>query len=105
MVILMQENRSFDHYFGTSPGSAASTTPRAQLSTGQNVFYQPDPQNPDGYLLPYHLDTMTTGAQAIPSTSHAWLVQHSRLGQRQDGQLAARPPGGRRGQRAGSPWL
>ena len=78
MVILMQENRSFDHYFGTRAGVRGFDDPRAlQLSTGRNVFYQPDPQNPDGYLLPYHLDTMTTGAQAIPSTSHAWLVQHS----------------------------
>ena len=48
-----------------------------QLSTGRNVFYQPDPQKPDGYLLPYRLNTMTPGGQAIPSTSHAWLVQHS----------------------------
>ena len=40
------------------------------------MFYQPDPDNPDGYLLPYHLDTKTTSAQAIPSTSHAWQVQH-----------------------------
>jgi phospholipase C len=80
VVILMQENRSFDHYFGTRAGVRGFDDPRAlQLSTGRNVFYQPDPQNPDGYLLPYHLDTMTTGAQAIPSTSHAWLVQHSAL--------------------------
>ena len=32
--------------------------------------------NPDGYLLPFHLDTRTTSAQKIPSTSHAWDVQH-----------------------------
>jgi phospholipase C len=80
VVILMQENRSFDHYFGTRVGVRGFDDPRAlTLSTGNNVFYQPDPNNPDGYLLPYHLDTMTTGAQAIPSTSHAWLVQHSAL--------------------------
>jgi phospholipase C len=48
-----------------------------KLSTGRPVFYQPDPLNPDGYLLPFHLDTKTTSAQAIPSTSHAWAVQHS----------------------------
>lgn len=41
------------------------------------MFYQPDPKNPDGYLLPWHLGTHSTGAQAIPDTSHAWLVQHS----------------------------
>jgi predicted dithiol-disulfide oxidoreductase (DUF899 family) len=41
------------------------------------VLYQPDEKNPDGYLLPFHLDTHHTSSQAIPSTSHAWTVQHS----------------------------
>ncbi|HEY2443682.1 MAG TPA: alkaline phosphatase family protein [Streptosporangiaceae bacterium] len=78
VVILMQENRSFDHYFGTLPGVRGFADPTAlKLSSGKSVFYQPDPQNPDGYLLPFHLDTKTTSAQAQPSTSHAWDVQHS----------------------------
>jgi phospholipase C len=78
VVILMQENRSFDHYFGTLPGVRGFSDPAAiELSTGKSVFYQPDTANPDGYLLPFHLDTATTSAQAIPSTSHAWAVQHS----------------------------
>lgn len=78
VVLLMQENRSFDHYFGTMSGVAGFADPKAiTLSTGRSVFYQPDTVNPDGYLLPFHLDTTTTSAQAIPSTSHAWAVQHS----------------------------
>jgi phospholipase C len=78
VVILMQENRSFDHYFGTLPGVRGFSDPDAlTLSTGKSVFYQPDPINPDGYTLPFHLDTATTSAQSIPSTSHAWTVQHS----------------------------
>ena len=73
----MQENRSFDHYFGTLPGVRGFSDPAAiTLSTGRSVFYQPDAVNPAGYLLPFHLDTRTTSAQAIPSTSHAWTVQH-----------------------------
>lgn len=80
VVILMQENRSFDHYFGTLPGVAGFSDPHAKkLNTGKSVFYQPDPVNPDGYLLPFHLDTQKTSAQAIPSTSHAWEVQHDAL--------------------------
>jgi phospholipase C len=47
------------------------------LPGGKSVFYQRDPKTPNGYLLPFHLDTKTTNAQAIPSTSHAWAVQHS----------------------------
>ena len=78
VVILMQENRSFDHYFGTLPGVRGFSDPDAlTLSSGRSVFYQPDAQNPDGYTLPFHLDTSTTSAQSIPSTSHAWAVQHS----------------------------
>jgi len=78
VVLLMQENRSFDHYFGTLAGVRGFDDPNAQiLSTGKSVFYQPDPANPNGYLLPFHLDTRTTSAQKIPSTSHAWAVQHA----------------------------
>jgi phospholipase C len=78
VVMLMQENRSFDHYFGTLSGVAGFDDPRAiRLSTGRNVFYQPDPVNPAGYLLPFHLDTHSTSAQSIPSTGHAYAVQHA----------------------------
>jgi len=77
VVLIMQENRSFDHYFGTLRGVRGLNDPDAlRLPNGRSVFYQPDPANPDGYLLPFHLDTRTTSAQAIPSTSHAWSVQH-----------------------------
>src|SRR5215472_8466566 len=78
VVIMMQENRSFDHYFGTMPGVAGFSDPNAiTLSTGNPVFYQPDPQNPDGYLLPWHNDTLTTSGQSTPSMNHAWQYQHS----------------------------
>jgi phospholipase C len=78
VVILMQENRSFDHYFGTLPGVRGFSDPNAlTLSTGNNVFYQPDPANPDGYLLPWRLNTLTTSAESIPSSSHAWKYQHT----------------------------
>jgi phospholipase C len=77
VVILMQENRSFDHYFGTLAGVRGFDDPNAlKLSTGRSVFYQPDIENPKGYLLPFHLDTHSSSAQNIPSTSHAWDVQH-----------------------------
>jgi phospholipase C len=77
VVLLMQENRSFDHYFGTMAGVRGFSDPDAlRLADGRSVFYQPDPEHPDGYLLPFHLDTTSTNAQAIPSTSHAWQVQH-----------------------------
>ncbi len=77
VVLLMQENRSFDHYFGTLAGVRGFGDLRVpRMANGRPVFYQPDPQNPLGYLLPFHLDTRTSSAQKIPSTSHAWAVQH-----------------------------
>jgi len=77
VVMLMQENRSFDHYFGTLSGVRGFDDPEAlRLPGGRSVFYQPDEQNPNGYLLPFRLDTNATSAQRIPSTSHAWTVQH-----------------------------
>jgi phospholipase C len=80
VVIHMQENRSFDHYFGTLAGVRGFGDPNApKQGNGKSIFYQSDAQNPDGYLLPWHLDTTTTSSQAIPSTSHAWTVQHSAL--------------------------
>jgi phospholipase C len=89
VVIHMQENRSFDHYFGTlggvtgfgDPNVLIQTDPTPPLDTvqGKPVFYQYDQFNPDGYLLPWHLDTKATSSQAIPSTSHAWTYQHDSL--------------------------
>src|ERR1700748_598014 len=77
IVMLMQENRSFDHYFGTMAGVRGFNDPNAlKLANGRSVFHQPDAEHPDRYMLPFHLNTRTTNAQKIPSTSHAWSVQH-----------------------------
>src|SRR6202453_2930350 len=71
VVLLMQENRSFDHYFGTMAGVRGfNDASPLLLANGKSVFHQPDAENPDGYLLPFHLDTRKTSAQKIPSTSH-----------------------------------
>src|SRR5665213_2178885 len=78
VVLLMQENRSFDHYFGTLAGVRGFNDPAAlTLPDGRSVFHQPDPQNLDGYLLPFHLNTRKSSAQKIPSTNHSWPVQHA----------------------------
>src|SRR3954453_800287 len=42
VVILMQENRSFDHYFGTMRGVRGFNDPRpAVMPNGRPVWYQP----------------------------------------------------------------
>ena len=42
VVLFMQENRAFDHYFGTMPGVRGFQDPNAHVSenTGKSVFYQ-----------------------------------------------------------------
>ena len=91
VVYLMQENRSFDHYFGTYPGARGFSDKTAiKLPNGNSVFQQPTPSNPDGFLEPYHMSTITTGAAAVPSLSHDWRDQHASWNQgANDGWLAA----------------
>jgi phospholipase C len=77
IVILMQENRSFDHYFGALPGVRGFGDPAAiTLPDGSSVFRQPYPGHARGYLAPFHYDTRTTSAQATPGTDHSWPTQH-----------------------------
>src|SRR5271163_2459922 len=52
IVVMMQENRSFDHYFGTLQGVRGFGDPRAvTLKTGQSVFQQPHGAE---YVMPFH---------------------------------------------------
>lgn len=78
VVMLMQENRSFDHYFGTFPGVRGfDDHPPSELG----VFAQLWPANksisPVGRLLPFHLDTANTDAECTFDLSHAWSAQHA----------------------------
>eukprot|EP01133_Synstelium_polycarpum_P012287 gene12287-14404_t len=48
IVILMQENRGFDHYFGTMAGVCNYADPNPMVqANGNNIFLQPDPDSPD----------------------------------------------------------
>jgi phospholipase C len=72
VVILMQENRSFDHYFGTLNGVRGYSDPRpAPLPSGQSVLHQPD-QKSGGTISPFRLDTGTSSAQWLKSLDHSW---------------------------------
>jgi len=72
VVILMQENRSFDHYFGTIRGVRGYGDPRpVMLSRGRSVFQQPGADG-TGELLPFHMDSATTSGQLIKSLDHSW---------------------------------
>ena len=73
VVIFIQENRSFDHYFGSYRGVRG-------FSDRRTAFQQPDPANttspPLGSLLPFHLDTSTTNAACTHDITHDWVPQH-----------------------------
>jgi len=53
IVFMMQENRSFDHYFRDTARVRGFGDPRAvKLPTGKSVFHQPDSSNPTGSCCP-----------------------------------------------------
>lgn len=61
IVVHMQENRSFDHYFGMLNGVRGYGDPRPlRLAGGRSVWAQPSKQHRDGYVLPFHGDSKTT---------------------------------------------
>jgi phospholipase C len=77
IIILMKENRSFDHYFGTLAGVRGFADAGAlQLPGQRSVFHQPDGVHPDGYVLPFRLDTVRTSAQRMADLNHSWGPQH-----------------------------
>lgn len=68
IVILMQENRSFDHYFGAMKGvrGFGDRFP-IPLESGQRVFHQSDGKK---IIPPYHADKNKSNAAMIKGTPH-----------------------------------
>ncbi|WP_179402995.1 phosphocholine-specific phospholipase C [Burkholderia guangdongensis] len=88
VVIFMQENRSFDHYFGGLRGVRGFDDPRPHvLPNGAPVWQQPpasvftknyhsrglDPSAK--YVLPFYLDPKQT-TEYQPGTNHGWSSGH-----------------------------
>jgi phospholipase C len=75
VVIFMQENRSFDHYFGSLAG-VRGFGDRAPVvfTNGNSTFYQPFSRS---YVLPFHITT-----QCVEDLDHSWDGGHGvwRLG-------------------------
>ena len=69
VVIFMQENRSFDHYFGTLAGVRGFGDRSAVVFTnGNTVFQQPFGKST---LLPFHVTT-----QCVEDLDHSWGGSH-----------------------------
>ena len=75
VIILMQENRSFDHYYGTLRGVRGFSDPHPiTLPGGKPVWQQPDTKG--GTLSPFRYNTKTTNALIVPSLDHGWKQTH-----------------------------
>jgi phospholipase C len=79
IVILIQENRSFDHYFGSlSAVRGWDDARRQQLPGGGSVIAQPGYPAPGygGRLYPFHLDVGSGHGACTTDPDHGWAVQH-----------------------------
>jgi len=76
IVVLMQENRSFDHYFGSLKGVRGFGDTRAiNLPNGKSVWHQPG-LGGVGEVLPFHPTASNLGLQFIQDLAHDWPTTH-----------------------------
>jgi phospholipase C len=88
VVIFMQENRSFDHYFGTLRGVRGFGDPRpVSLPNGKTAWYQPPASvytkrykarglsRHAPYVLPFYMNPQNT-TEHSPDTDHGWSSGH-----------------------------
>ena len=70
IVVFVQENRSFDSYFGTYRGVRGFADPKG-------VYAQPGYDKPGygGHLYPFHLDTQNNG-ECTNDITHDWGPMH-----------------------------
>ena len=77
VVILMQENRAFDHYFGALRGVRGFDDPRPlTLPSGHSVWNQPRVHGSPETVSPFRLNSATTSAECMYSLDHSWKGQH-----------------------------
>ena len=74
IVFLMQENRSFDHTYGTLQGVRGFNDPRAMVLPNGNAAWLQTDKNGDTYA-PFRLDIKNTKATWMSSLPHSWTNQ------------------------------
>ncbi|WP_192346300.1 phosphocholine-specific phospholipase C [Algoriphagus sp. Y33] len=94
VVMLMQENRSFDHCFGTMKGVRGFNDPRAISLPDQNpVWLQPDKDG--NRFAPFRFDIKDTKATWMSGTPHSWENQvDARNEGKYNNWIEAKRPGG-----------
>ncbi len=79
IVVLMQENRSFDHYFGMLRGVRGFGDPRpVVLPSGEPVWHQSDGTR---VVLPFHPDGGDLGRRFLQGLTHDWNSGHDAFAQ------------------------
>ncbi|KAK7202940.1 hypothetical protein BZA70DRAFT_228980, partial [Myxozyma melibiosi] len=80
IVMFMQENRAFDHYFGSMAGVRGFKDPNVKIgSNGLPIWYQPTDSDEAEYLLPYYLAANSSykeGIQCTNAGSNDWIENH-----------------------------
>ncbi|KAJ3071176.1 hypothetical protein HDU98_005693, partial [Podochytrium sp. JEL0797] len=78
VVLFMQENRAFDHYFGTMAGVRGFSDPNVQVNSGSPVWQQSVAGMNTGanYLLPWYLNYLggafNDATQCMSAGSNGW---------------------------------
>ncbi|MFE7332375.1 phosphocholine-specific phospholipase C [Streptomyces sp. NPDC057565] len=71
IVVLMQENRSFDHYFGAMKGVRGFGDPRpVTLPSGKSVWHQEDANKKE--VLPFRPPGDDLGMEFLQGLNHDW---------------------------------
>ena len=83
VIVVMQENRSFDHYFGTFPGADG-----IPMVDGQPTVCVPDPQT--GAAQPFHDRALVNGGGPHGHASAVTDIDHGAM----DGFVRAAPAAG-----------
>ena len=93
IVFLMQENRSFDHSYGTLKGVRGFNDPRAiDLPSGLPVWFQQNKQGKS--YVPFRLDMKNTKSTWMGSLPHSWKdMVAARNHGKMDQWLEAKKPG------------
>jgi phospholipase C len=76
IVIFMQENRSFDHYYGTMRGVRGFGDRISVPLSGHRSVWRQQSTRTGQEVLPFHLDTAQTRAQCVASLDHGWRSGH-----------------------------
>src|SRR6266480_4264896 len=86
VVLFMQENRAFDHYFGTMSGVRGLSDPNVKITNGKPVWYQDVDStltNTTSHLLPWYLNYLggswDAATQCMIAGDNGWNDNHAAL--------------------------